>query len=398
VPDAALSATGKDNGGGMKRWLIMLGAVALLVLLIGGIKGFGVYKQMQGFKTQGVPKMTVSTLKATMQEWNPQVAAVGGLRAYNGADLGSEVAGIVDAIEFKSGDDVKAGQPLLRLREADDAAHLESLAAAMAIAQIVYDRDCKQYAAQAVSKAVVDNDAATLRAAKAQVAEQQAVLDKKTIRAPFDGRLGIRAVDLGQYLAAGTKVVSLQQLDPLYVDFFVPQQSLGRLAVGQKVSATIDAFAGRQFAGEIAAIEPIVDANTRNVQVRATLHNPDRKLVPGMYATVSVDAGAAERYVTVPQTAVSYNPYGATVFLVGHGQADVKAAAPAGAGAADLLARQVFVTVGPTRGDQVAIVKGVAAGDEVVTSGQIKLRNGTPIAINNSVVPANDASPSPQEN
>lgn len=375
----------------MKRWLILLGAVAVLVAVIGGVKGYGVYKMMQGFKAQGVPKMTVSTIKAGYQPWNPQITAVGSLRAIAGADLSAEVAGIVDAINFKSGDDVKAGQLLVQLRAADDTSHLESLKAALALAEIVYQRDQKQYAAQAVSRAVIDNDAASLRSAKAQVAEQEAVLGKKTIRAPFDGRLGIRAVDLGQYLAAGTKVVTLQQLDPIYVDFFVPQQSLSRLSVGQKLGATADAFPDQPFTGEVTAIDPKVDADTRNVQVRATLHNPDRKLLPGMYANVTVEVGVPARFITLPQTAVSYNPYGATIFVVGHG--DGKAPA----GSADLVAKQVFVTTGATRGDQIAVVQGVAEGDEVVTSGQIKLRNGTPVVVNNSVLPANDASPSPQE-
>lgn len=401
----------------MKRWLLLIVTVVLLIVVIGSVKGYGVYKMVQGFKAQGQPKFTVSATKAGYQDWSSQLSAVGSLRAERGADLSAEVAGIVDAIQFHSGEDVKSGQLLLQLRSADDVAHLESLKASAALAEINYNRDKAQLEAEAVSQAVVDNDAATLKSAKAQVAEQQALVNKKMVRAPFSGRLGIRAVDLGQYLAAGTKVVTLQQLDPIFVDFYLPQQALSQIGTGQKLEATLDAFPGKAFSGEIAAMDPQVDTDTRNVQVRGLLRNPEHKLLPGMYATVAVTVGAQQqRYITLPQTAVSYNPYGATVYVVvpksqhqdgkdqgkDSGQAakvEPAKAAPAqpAADGGDLVVKQVFVTTGPTRGDQVAILKGVNEGDEVVTSGQIKLRNGVAVTINNSVQPANDPNPAPQE-
>jgi membrane fusion protein, multidrug efflux system len=386
----------------MKRWLLLIVAIVALVVVVGAVKGVVTYKEIQGFKAQGEPKFSVSSIKAGYDDWQSQLAAVGSLRAERGADLSAEVAGIVDGIDFHSGDDVKAGQVLLRLRAADDVAHLESLKATAALAEITYNRDKAQLAAEAVSQAVVDNDAATLKSAKAQVAEQQALVNKKTVYAPFGGHLGIRAVDLGQYLAAGTKIVTLQQLDPIFVDFSVPQQALSQVGVGQKVQATLDAFPGKTFAGEISAIDPQVDADTRNVQVRATVPNPDHKLLPGMYATVNVTVGAQQqRYITLPQTAIAYNPYGATAYLVIKRSQD-KDAKPAAAGQPqgspdDLIAKQVFVVTGPTRGDQVAILKGISEGDEVVTSGQIKLRNGVPVTIDNSVLPTNDPNPHPQE-
>lgn len=393
-----------EKRGGIKSWLLMGGALLLLILLIGGIKGYGAMKMFQAFAAQGAPKFTVSTMKAEYQDWLPQLSAVGSLRAERGADLSAEAAGIVEGISFKSGDDVKAGQMLLQLRSADDQAHLESLKAAAALAESVNNRDLAQFKAGAVSQATLDSDAANLRSARAQVAEQQALVDKKFVRAPFAGHLGIRSVDLGQYLAAGTKVVTLQQLDPIFVDFYLPQQSLGQIKVGQKLSAVSDTYPELPFTGQVAAIDPRVDTDTRNVQVRAILANPERKLLPGMYAKVSIEVGAPARYLTLPQTAVAYNPYGATVYIVvPHQPKEGEAAKPAtppsgaapGSNAPDLEVKQVFVTTGATRGDQVAILKGVNEGDQVVTSGQIKLRNGALVTVNNSAQPSNDPNPKP---
>jgi len=372
----------------IKRMAIML-IVAGLVL--GGIFGFQEFKAKTIAKvlaSQGAPAQTVSTAKAEFQEWQPRLEAVGSLRAVNGADLALEAAGIVDGIHFNSGDDVKAGALLLQLRADDDIAKLHSLEASAELAQINYDRDKKQLKIQAVSQATLDADAANLKNVKAQVAEQQAVVDKKSLRAPFAGHLGIRAVDLGQYLSAGTTIVTLQALDPIYVDFILPQQTLGEMKVGQQVSMTIDTYPGQTFAGVISAINPRVDASTRNLQLRATLANPDRKLLPGMYATVGIDTGAVQRYVTLPQTAITFSAYGDSVYVVldqGKGAN----------GQPQLVARQTFVTTGPTRGDQVAILNGIKPGDTVVSAGQIKLHNGAPILTNNTITPAADANPAP---
>jgi membrane fusion protein (multidrug efflux system) len=394
----------------MKRWLLLIAVVVALVVLIGGVKGYGVYKMFKG--AHDPQRFTVSTAKAQYQDWLPQLGAVGSLRAERGADLSAEVGGIVDEIQFDSGDSVQAGRPLLRLRAADDLAHLESLRATAALAETNYQRDKAQLEAQAISQAVLDSDAATLRSARAQVAEQQALVAKKFVRAPFAGQIGIRAVDLGQYLAPGTKIATLQQLDPIFVDFSLPQQSLAQIHVGQKVQVIADVLPDKSFAGEITALDPQVDTDTRNVKVRARLKNPEHELLPGMYTNVSVEVGAPVRYLTLPQTAVAYNPYGATVYVVvpqskevGGNAAQPEERAPAAArGSAasgsvnsDLVAKQAFVTTGATRGDQVAILKGINEGDEVVTSGQIKLRNGALVTINNSAQPSADANPQPQE-
>lgn len=396
-----------------KAWFIVIALILGLVLVLGGIKGYRIYSMIQGFKAQGVPKQTVSSMKAGFEDWRPQLTAVGSLRAERGADLSAEVSGIVDAIQFKSGDEVKAGQLLMQLRSADDVAHLESLKASAALAEITYNRDKAQLQAEAISQAVLDTDAANLHSAKAQVAEQQAIVDKKFIHAPFAGKLGIRAVDLGQYLSPGTKIVNLQQLDPIFVDFYLPQQALARIVIGQKVATISDTFPDLTFNGEIAAIDPQVDTDTRNVQVRAMVKNPDHKLLPGMFAKVTIEVGEQQHYLTLPQNAITFNPYGEAVFIVTTAgklqqESDAKtkaeggkpAEAAPGAPATDpqqLVAKQVFVTVGPTRGDQIAILKGVEEGQEVVTSGQLKLKTGTAIVINNSVQPANDPNPKPVE-
>jgi membrane fusion protein (multidrug efflux system) len=369
-----------------KRMVIMLVAVALV---FGGVFGFQAFKAAMIKKFMSAmaqPPQTVTAGKATYGEWQSKIEAVGSLRAVKGADLSLEVSGVVDSITFNSGDDVEQGTPLLKLRSEDDAAKLESLQATAELNAITYDRDQKQFKLQAVSQATLDTDAANLKNAKAQVAQQQAILDKKFLRAPFAGHLGLRQVDLGQYLGAGAVIVTLQALDPIFLDFFVPQQAVDQVRLGQSVTVKIDAFKDQTFSGEISAINPRVDASSRNVQVRATLKNADRKLIPGMYATVDIPTGAPQNLITLPQTAITFSPYGDTVYIV-----DSKAAGADGK--PQLAARQTFVTTGPTRGDQVAVLKGVSEGDMIVTSGQLKLHNGSTVLIDNSVTPTADASP-----
>jgi membrane fusion protein (multidrug efflux system) len=369
-----------------KRMVIMLIAVAIV---FGGIFGFQAFKasMIKKFMTaMGSPPQTVSAAKAGYSEWQPKIEAVGSLRAVLGAELSLEVAGVVDTITFNSGDDIEQGKLLLKLRAGDDVAKLESLRAVAELNEITYERDQKQFKMQAVSQATLDTDAANLKNAKAQVAQQQAILDKKFLRAPFDGHLGIRAVDLGQYLSAGTPIVTLQALDPIFVDFFVPQQSVDQVRLGQTVTMKVDAFRDQTFAGEISALNPKVDAGNRNVEIRATLQNPDHKLLPGMYATVDIATGSPQSYITLPQTAITFNPYGDTVYVVDSKAADAN-------GKPQLIARQTFVTTGPTRGDQVAVLKGIGEGDLIVTAGQIKLHNGSTILIDNTITPTADAAP-----
>ncbi|MGZ3241517.1 MAG: efflux RND transporter periplasmic adaptor subunit, partial [Burkholderiaceae bacterium] len=328
-------------------------------------------------------------------EWQPQLSAVGTLVAIRGVDVSSEIAGLVREVDFKSGQDVKQGEVLVQLNADADIAQLHSLQAAAELSATVLARDRAQLEAQAISQAQVDNDMADLKSRKALVAQQEAVVAKKTIRAPFTGRLGISAFNRGQYVNPGDKIVTLQTIDPMYVNFFVPQKQLGALSVGQTLNLNNDAYAGVNFPGKITAINSIIDSATRNVQVQATVTNAKRQLVSGMFANVNLDMGEKKSYLTLPQTAITYNPYGSTVFVLKPDQG--KDAKKDEKGNPQLVAQQVFVTTGPTRGDQVAILKGLTAGELVVTSGQLKLKNGTPAVVDNTVQPANSPNPTPQE-
>jgi len=373
-----------------KRMVLMLVLVGALFGAIFGWKAFVAHMTTKFLSSQGVPPQAVSTIEAGFSEWQSAVSAVGTLRAVHGADLAPQVVGIIAAIHFTSGEEVKTGAPLVQLDNASDLALLESLRASAQLAETTYRRDLQQLKRNFISQAAVDTDVANLRIAKARVAEQQALVDKKLVRAPFTGRLGIRVVDLGQYVAAGTKLVTLQSLDPILVDFSVPQNQLGQIDPGQKVILATDALPGERFDGTVSAIDAKVDPATRNALVRASLPNPRHRLLPGMFANVEIRLGTTQRRLTLPQTAISFNPYGDTVFVV-----EEKGKGPDGK--PQLVATQRFVTVGPTRGDQIAVLSGVKEGETVVTAGQLKLHNGTPVTINNSVQPSNEAAPTPKD-
>jgi membrane fusion protein (multidrug efflux system) len=398
-----------------KRLIIVILVVAILFALLIGFNTFKGIMIGKFMKSMGNPPQTVSTMTVEYQAWQPHVQAVGNVRAVHGADLAFDVAGLVESVDVKSGADVKKGQELIKLVDADDRAKLEALKATAQLAKLTADRSKQQLAVQAISKAQYDADMANLKSAQANAAAQQALVDKKTLRAPFAGRIGIITANPGQYINVGTTVVTLQQLDPVYVDFTVPQSSLNELQVGGKVEVTADAFKDKTFTGNVSATDPKIDLSTRNVGVEATVSNPDKLLVPGMFTQVAVDSGATQRYLTLPQTAISYAPYGDTVFVVHEGSppetdangqpvkakpaaadAEAKPAAKDKNGPSHYV-QQVVVTVGQTRGDQVAIEGGIKQGDIIVTSGQLKLKNGTPVNVNNKVQPAFNPKPNPVE-
>jgi membrane fusion protein, multidrug efflux system len=366
------------------RMTVMLLLVALVAAGLFQFQRFkaGILKQVVISIRSQVP--TVATTKASMQPWQPRQTAVGSARASNGADLAAELGGVVDQIVFESGQSVRAGTVLLRLRLNDDEAKLAQLQANAELANVTLQRDEKQLAAHGVAQATVDSDAANLKVARAQVAAQQAVMAEKVVRAPFDGKLGVRQVDVGQYLAPGTPIVTLQQLDPMFVDFYLPQQALGRIAVGQKVEVTADAYPGRTFEGTVSSLNSKVDPSSRMLQVRASIPNADGALLPGMYLTVSVASGPPQSLVTIPLSAVAFNPYGSLVYVV-H-EEDSKT-----------VVKEQFVTTGASRGDQVSILKGVGADDVVVTAGQLKLHNGSAVKIDNTVQPTENPMPAPQD-
>jgi membrane fusion protein (multidrug efflux system) len=389
-----------------KRMLIMIGGILVLVLILGG--GFFLHIQKLIASAPKPYPQTVTATKVASQDWQPTLAAVGSVVPVRGVDVTTEIAGLVREIHFKSGQDVKKGDVLVELNADSDKAQLQALEAAAELSATVLKRDKAQFDAQAIAQAQVDADAADLKSKRALAAQQQAIIDKKTIRAPFSGKLGITTVNPGQYVNPGDKIVTLQTIDPIYVDFNLPQKQVGALQVGQVVNVTSDGFAGVTFPGKITAISPKVDTTTRNVVVEATFANPKRQLLPGMFANASVEVGEKKHYLTLPQTAITYNPYGSTVFVVMTADEAAAAARAAASGASaaapaqaasgpGLVVQQAFVTTGETRGDQVAILKGLKEGQQVVTSGQVKLKNGTSIVIDNSVVPANSANPTPQE-
>src|SRR5690606_35806726 len=262
------------------------------------------------------PPATVTSTKVAYAEWQPVQAAVGTLRAVRGADLAFDVAGVIDRIAVGSGDEVEAGQVLVELRAEDDIAALRQAEAAAALAKVTFERMKKQLEVKAIPQATYDSAQADLRSKQAAVQQAQALLTKKKLRAPFAGRAGIVTLSPGAFVSAGTPIVTVQQLDPIYVDFFVPQRNLGEVRVGQRVTLALDAYPGRTFEGFVSAMDPRVDDATRNTRVEASLDNKDGTLMPGMFANVSIDVGQQARQLTLPQTAITFNPYGETVFVV----------------------------------------------------------------------------------
>jgi membrane fusion protein (multidrug efflux system) len=371
-----------------RLWLWLILVVVLAAALFAAIFAFPII----AFTTKGFPApppATVATAVAKFEDWQPNIQVVGSLKPVRGADLSVEVAGIVDQVNFDSGGDVAAGAQIMKLIDADDVAKLHTLEATRDLWLANYARDQAQLQRQLISQAQFDITSSNLKSLEAQIAEQQAIIAKKTLRAPFAGHLGIRAVNEGQFVNPGTVMVTLQALDPIFLDFTLPQQQLQQIKVGQSITTKVDAYPNVGFPGRISTIDPKVDPGTRNVSVRASLPNPDRKLLPGMFATAQITTGQMQRYITLPQTAITFNPYGNIVYVVKQGKD------PAGKDA--LIAQQTVVTTGATRGDQIAILSGLKEGDVVVSAGQAKLQNGAPLLVNNAVQPSNEPNPQPHE-
>ncbi|HOI67182.1 MAG TPA: efflux RND transporter periplasmic adaptor subunit [Thiomonas arsenitoxydans] len=386
--------------GTTKRMIIML---IIAAVLIGGMVWFQHFKSTmiaKAIKGMSNPPQTVSTIVAQESSWQPTVEALGNLCASQQASLSPQIAGVVTAIHFRSGEKVRAGQVLAQINDAPQRAQLAQLQAQVGqlqaqlnLAQITLKRDEAQLKVQAISQAVVDTDRANvtsvqaqLKALAEQINAQKAVLAQATVTAPFAGVLGIRQVNLGQYLAPGTAVVTLQALDPMDIDFTVPQNQIDLVHVGMKAELTTNAAPGKTFEAKVIAVEPQINTATRNLTVRARIPNPKGELLPGVFATIRLTDGEPRNYITLPNAAVAYNPYGATVFLV-------KDEGKGADGKPKLVAEQRFITTGLTRGDQVAVLSGLKAGDTVVTAGQLKLRNGVPVLINNSVQPSDNPNP-----
>lgn len=372
--------------GTTKRMIIMLIIAGVILAAVFGLQVFKKHMISKAIHGQSNHPQTVSTTVAKISTWQPSIKAVGSFVASKQSDLSAEVSGVVTAIHFDSGQHVHAGKKLVELNDAPVKAQVAQLQAQAGLARSNLKRDEAQLSVQAVSQAVVDTDRAKLKSLQAQVKSQQALLEQRTIKAPFSGQLGIRQVNLGQYLSPGKTVVTLQKLDPMEIDFSVPQSQASIVKLGSKATIETNLDPGKTFVGKVTAIEPQVDTSTRNLTVRARVSNPDGILLPGAFATVHIEQGTTHEYVTLPNAAVAYNPYGATVFVV-HSKGKDKKGKPI------LTVEQRFVTTGLTRGDQVAIVKGLKSGETVVTGGQLKLRNGSHILVNNSVQPSDNPNP-----
>lgn len=376
---AVLKLIGQQKLTKHKLFIPMAKMILAIFILFGVIFGYKFIKII--VMPHPTPPLTsVSSMVVKSQEWQSKIRAVGTLRAIQGVDITTELAGMIKKIHFVPGSQVKTDDLLLELNADAEIAQRDALKALVDLAEITYKRDKAQYTIHAISKATLDFDKADLDNKRAQLSQQEAIVAKKIIRAPFSGYLGISNVNLGQYLNTGDKIVTLQSLDPIYVDFTLPQQALRSVQVGQKVILKVDTYPNETFIGKISSIDPKVDPNTRNIQIEATISNGDMKLYPGMFGEVEIYTGVSKNALVLPKTAISFNPFGEIVYII-HESGKDKAGKPL------LITKQSFVTVGESRGEEIVVLKGLKEGDRVVTAGQLKLKNGTAVSINNSVTP-----------
>ncbi|MES3039569.1 MAG: efflux RND transporter periplasmic adaptor subunit [Pseudomonadota bacterium] len=376
-----------------KRMMWMLIGTGIVFGGVFGMKWFGGKMMNQYFDTMPVPASTISSATAKSEVWAASLSGVGSVVASNGADVTTESGGIIAALHFESGARVKKGDLLVSLSAATEQADVQRLQAQANLAKSEFSRLERLYKLDAISKSELDRAQADLSAARAGADAQRAKLAQKQIRAPFSGQLGIRQVNVGQYLSAGTPIVSLQAINPVFVDFTLPEQNQAAVQNGQTVSVVVDSQPGRQFSGVISAIEPMMDSKTRNFKVRARFNNADEALRPGLFARASIGLAKTASVVTIPQTSVSYNPYGNSVYVI----QSVKGKSADGKATDELVVRRRFVKTGETRGDLVVVTDGLKAGEQVATSGLLKLQNDSKVKINNTVQPSASATPTPTD-
>ncbi|QJQ22288.1 efflux RND transporter periplasmic adaptor subunit [Pseudomonas sp. SK] len=363
-----------------RRMLIMLAVVLLIVLALGGYKAFSIYQQIQMF-TAPRPPITVAAALAEQRPWQERLPAVGSLKALQGVELSLEVEGIVKALHFDSGQQVKAGQLLLQLNDDQETALLGTAQADLGLAKVDFGRGSQLVGDAAISRGEFDRLTAQYRRNQALVEQLKASKSKKSINAPFSGTIGIRQVDVGDYLAAGTVIATLQDLSSLYVDFNVPEQALPRLSVGQQVLVQVAAYPGQTFPASLSAINPKVDEATRNLLVRATMANPDGKLLPGMFASLLILLPNPQPRVVVPESAITYTLYGNSVYVATPKKDKDGKPVNDDKGQPQLTAEQRTVQTGERRDGLVVVSKGLQAGEQVVTAGQLKLTPGAAIRI-----------------
>ena len=372
-----------------KRMILMLVAAALLVGALGYFKLRQVQAAVKGGAFQPPPS-AVTTIVAKQETWPSTLSVVGTTAPVHGVTVSADLPGTVDTITFDSGKFVHEGEVLVQLDTRQERAQLAAMEAQRDLAKINYDRMQQLVNEGVISRMEYDKSTAEQKQTEANVGEIKATIQRKTIRAPFSGILGIRQVNLGQYMSAGTAIVSLQALNPIYANFNVPQQVMSQMRPGQNVRISTDGASGHEYTGRVNALESTVDESTRNVQVQATLANPENKLRPGMFVQVEVGVGTQRSLFPLPASAINYAPFGDSVYIV----TDLKG--PDGKTYRGV--RQQFVKIAGARGDQVGIVSGLHQGDEVVTSGAFKLRNGAAVAVNNKIQPGNNPSPQPEDN
>ena len=372
-----------------KRMILMLSVTVLLLTALGFVKYRQVETAVHAAASFAPPPEAVTSVVAKREFWPATMSVIGTMEAVQGVTISADLPGTVAKIGFDSGQAIKKGDVIVELDTRQERAQLAALEAQRDLAKINYGRMEQLVKEGVISKAEYDQATAQQRQTEANVAEIKATIERKTIRAPFNGVLGIRKVNLGQYLAAGNPIVALQALNPIYVNFGVPQQAANQVQVGRNLHVSSQDLAGMTFTGRVSALDSIVDETTRNLQVQATLPNPQGKLKPGMFVQVELGYGKNREAVTLPASAISYAPYGDSVFII----TDLKD--PKGQTYRGV--RQQFVKVDGSRGDQVAVVSGVNAGDEVVTSGVFKLRNGAAVKVNNKVQPGDNPAPNPQD-
>jgi membrane fusion protein (multidrug efflux system) len=367
-----------------KKFIIALAGFAVVVFALGAVKVAQI-KQMSSMP-HGNPPSAVTTSAAKSVAWAPVLKAIGTLAPVQGVTVSADADGVIAKVAAENGATVKTGDLLFELDTSVEIAQLAAAEASAALAKLQHDRASDLVAKNTISKSEFDSASAQLDQAQANVAALKATIERKHVRAPFDGRIGIRLVNVGQFVARGRPLAPLQKLDPIYVNFSVPQRELAALTVNQPVALSVDAFPTK-FAGKITAINSEVDAATRNVSVQALLDNPGEKLRAGMFVQVEVELPATDARIVLPATAIAYASYGNSVFIVEKMKGKD--------GKEYLGVRQQIVKLGPTRGDLVAIEEGVKTGEEIVTSGVFKLRNAMPVQVNNDVVPTASATPKP---
>lgn len=373
-----------------RRMLIMLGVVMLVVLALAGYKAFSIYRQIQQFSAPK-PPVSVAVVNAVELPWQSRLPAIGTLKAVQGVDLSLEIAGTVKALLFESGQKVRVGQPLLQLDSDVERALLGTAEADLGLAQVEHGRGSRLVGDQAISRGDFDKLAAQLKKASATVAQLKASLAKKQILAPFSGTIGIRQVDVGDYLASGTVIATLQDLSSLYVDFHVPEQALPKLSVGQRVQVSVSAYPGQSFDATISAINPRVDESTRNVLIRATQPNPDGRLLPGMFVDLQVILPSAPSQIVVPESAITYSLYGNSIYVVVARQTEAGKPESDTQDETQLTVERRFVKTGEHREGKVVILEGLKAGDQVVSGGQLKLDNGAHVAISADATQTSDS-------